>query len=72
MLAAYVYAFYARYNESGPNGAPANTFRISRFTHIENGIQSMADPSSEVVLWASNAGYPPSHDGGVPFPVRLV
>ncbi len=59
----YIYIAYARNAASGPKSTdPTNTYRISRFTHNENGINSFAQMSSEVVLWTDNMGYPQAED----------
>ncbi len=61
---------YSRNGAAGPKPTDAvNTFRISRFTHSENGFASTASASSELVLWTDNMGYPTAQDQ-YNYPVR--
>lgn len=58
----FFYLYYSRSTTAGPNGATGNTPRISRFKHVTNNGGISASPSSEMVIWIDNSGYPDVQD----------
>ncbi len=50
----YIYAFYCRNGQTGPNGAAKNRCRVSRFTHQGN---SASESSEKVIFVDTSGGY---------------